>query len=150
MVKKTIHAQAFKKQPLVLLECIPRRGQYHRCSCFLHCGQELLIGWFVAAIAIDDYPLRLKTCIDEGEAVVVVLVRMGDNQVIESPDPFSPEIRGDDALAGIELLRLITAAIDQDILAIGKLQEGGRALADIEEADGKFLAVVRVPEGKGK
>ena len=80
----------------------------------------------------------------------MILVGMGDNQIIEPPDPFPPEERGNKAVARIESFGLITATIDQDVLAVGKLQEGGRTLTDIKKADDEFSLFVREPEGAGK
>ena len=69
------------------------------------------------------------------ETVEVIGVGMAEDNIINSQDSFIPEIRGNDALAGIEMVPGPASSVDEKRFAARQMGDGRAALSDIEEND---------------
>jgi hypothetical protein len=65
----------------------------------------------------------------------VIRVRVGERDHIEATDWAIPEKGREHALAHVEAAAAARPAVDQDSPALGRLDERGIALSDVEERD---------------
>ena len=82
--------------------------------------------------------LRIKQLEQAGQAAGVVRVHMGDGHEVEAADVMLPQNRGDHAGTDIELAIVGAAAVDEEVVALGGLDQNGVTGADIQKGDAKL------------
>jgi hypothetical protein len=82
---------------------------------------------------------------DGRKAPCVILVRMGQDQIVQPPDPFPPQEGRHDRLSHIKLAARGAACVHQHGSAIGKADKGGISLPHVKKDHPKMSS----PSGPG-
>ena len=117
-----------ESQIVALFEQVSGRGGLNRNVRPTRLVEQSLIPRLFADVAVDDQATGLKASRDKRQTVVMVAVGMGDDQAVKPPDAFSPQKRGNQALAGIEAFGLVAAAVEENVFAVRQVQQSGRPL----------------------